>query len=55
MNNKGIGTNSKSKCIGIKFHPIVEEILRDMPDKCEYIRELVRKDLVAKGIIPEFF
>lgn len=51
---KGLGTKSGDKMIGIRFPQNIDAILRDMPDKCEYIRELVRQDLIKREIISEF-
>lgn len=45
------GDRALGKTIGIRFPADVDEVLRGMSDRQEFIREAVREALVREGLI----
>lgn len=49
--SKGLGTKHNGRAIGVKFPPHIDEILRSLPNKSEYVRKAVVKQLIEDGLL----
>ncbi|NEP10879.1 MAG: hypothetical protein F6K14_11825 [Symploca sp. SIO2C1] len=49
--SKGLGTKHNGRAIGVKFPPHIDEILRSQPNKSDYIRKAVIRQLVEDGLL----
>ena len=49
--SKGLGTKHNSKAIGVKFPPHIDEILRSLSNKSDYVRKAVIRQLIEDGLL----
>ncbi|MFL9458087.1 hypothetical protein AB0756_39625 [Tolypothrix campylonemoides VB511288_2] len=50
--NTGLGTTDHQRPIAAKFPPHIDAILRSIPNRSDYVRKAVIKQLIEDGLLP---
>ena len=50
---KGLGTNRTQKPVAAILPPQVDEIVRSIPDRSEFIRQAIIEKLEREGLLPK--
>jgi hypothetical protein len=51
--NTGLGTTANQTPVAVKLPPHIDEIVKALPNRSNFIREAIREKLIRDGLLPD--
>lgn len=51
--NLGLGTTNEQAPICVKYPPHIDAVLRNIPNRSDYVRKAVIRQLIEDGLLPD--
>ena len=51
--DSGLGTKHTTRPVSVKLPPEIDEIVRSLPNRSEFIRNAIAKELEKEGLLPK--
>ena len=51
--SQGVGVKHGAKPVSVMLPPEIDEIVRSLPNRSEFVRKAIRNQLIADGLLPK--